>query len=107
MKLSKRAAELKPTDYSLAQDYAVNFFVADQFSAQPDWDSAAAAWQKARGQARRIDEVFYTWMNEARAWMRKPDPARAETCLQEALKIYPDNDVAKSLLRRVQNQPVK
>ena len=97
MKFSRRAAELKPDDYELLQDYAVNFFAAERYGITADWDKAAEAWRRAREKARESDEVFYTWLNEARVWLRKPDPAQAESCLRAALAIYP-SDVAQRLL---------
>ena len=100
MKLSKQAAELKPTDYELQQDYAVNFFAAENFGVKADWAEAAKAWQTARAQATQLDQVFFTWLNEARAWLQIPNHAKASICLQEALKIVPDSQAAKTLLER-------
>lgn len=102
MKHSKRAAELKPTDYRLLEDYANNFFASLNLDVEADWEECANAWRKARERAQRNDQVFYTWLNEARAYIRKPDRARALACLEEALKIFPDNDVAQNLRARVQ-----
>lgn len=104
MKLSRRAAELKPEDYELQEDYAVNFFAAEQFEVQPDWNEAAKAWKLARGKARRTDQVFYTWLNEARARIRQPDYAKALACLDEALALDPASDVAKKLKGEVQEK---
>ncbi|MBN2311728.1 MAG: tetratricopeptide repeat protein [Candidatus Hydrogenedentes bacterium] len=104
MAYSKQAADLAPTDYELLQDYAVNFFCAEEFGIRPKWAKAAEAWQRARGQARNDDERFYTWLNEARAWLRKPDPARAEQCLQEALAIRPSSEAATKLLDEARSQ---
>ena len=59
---------------------------------------AAAAWQRARGSASTNEELFYSWLNEARAWINKPDKSKAEACLLEALKIIPDNKVAQNIL---------
>lgn len=102
MKHSKRAAELKPNDYRLLEDYAKNFFASLNLDVEADWEECAAAWRKARERAQRNDQVFFTWLNEARAYMRKRDRARALACLDEALKIIPDNDVALTLRARVQ-----
>ncbi|MCC6154606.1 MAG: tetratricopeptide repeat protein [Candidatus Hydrogenedentes bacterium] len=98
MKLSKAAAELKPHDFKLQQDYATNFYVAERVKVKLDWAEAAAAWQRARGSASTNEELFFSWLNEARAWINKPDKSKAEACLQEALKIIPDNKVASRLL---------
>ena len=63
-----------------------------------DWATAAEAWQKTRQQARTSDEVFYTWLNEGRVWIRKGDQDRAAACLREALAIRPDSEMASQLL---------
>jgi len=102
MKLSRHAAELRPADYALLADYAVNFFAAENFGVRADWTKAAAAWRRARSQARDEGEEFYTWLNEARAWMNKPDTHQAALCLREALAMRPDNDVARRLLHKVE-----
>ncbi len=102
MKLSREAAELRPTDYLLQQDYAVNFFAADRFGVTPDWKNAAKAWQHARKSATALDQVFYTWLNEARVWLEVPDYEHAVACLKEALKILPTNDVAQKLLTQAE-----
>ncbi|MCP4640213.1 MAG: hypothetical protein GY851_07265 [bacterium] len=101
MKCSKRAAEVKPEDYELVSDYAVNFFAAENFGLEADWRGAAEAWQAARKQARSGDEVFYTWLNEARAWIAKEDLGRAQACLDEAVRLHPDSTAARNLLERV------
>ena len=100
MKLSKQAAELRPTDYELAQDYAVNFFAAAQLGVEADWAKAAAAWQDARARATQLDQVFYTWLNEARSWLNGSENTKAAACLQEALKIDPNNAIARQLLEK-------
>ncbi|MCC6698220.1 MAG: tetratricopeptide repeat protein [Candidatus Hydrogenedentes bacterium] len=100
MKLSKEAADLRPTDYELAQDYAVNFFAATQIGVEADWNKAALAWQNARARATQLDQVFYTWLNEARARLFQGENEKAAVCLQEALKMDPNNAVAKQLLEK-------
>jgi tetratricopeptide (TPR) repeat protein len=101
MEASKRTTELLPNDFEILQDYAVNFFAAERFGVEADWDEAAEAWQAAREQARTDDQVFFTWLNEARAWIERPNNEQARTCLQEALKIHPDSEAAKELLSRL------
>lgn len=99
MQASRKAAELEPGDFELQQDYAVNHFAADDFGVEADWVAAAAAWRRARVLARSMNEVFYTWLNEARAWIwsnRGDDRARA--CLEQALRIWPENAAARILL---------
>jgi tetratricopeptide (TPR) repeat protein len=102
MKLSKEAAELRPADYELQQDYAVNFFAAERFGAKVDTKSAAAAWQEARKRATEMDEVFFTWLNEARVWMAVPDYERAIPCLKKALEIVPSSEVVQRLLAKAE-----
>lgn len=102
MKLSREAAELRPADYELQQDYAVNFFAAARFGAKVDSKTAAAAWQEARKRATELDEVFFTWLNEARVWLAVPDYERAIPCLKKALEIVPSSEVAQRLLAKAE-----
>lgn len=105
MKLSKAATDLAPDDYQLAEDYAVNFFAAENFKVEADWEEAAKAWQRARPLAKREDRVFFTWLNEARAWGRAGKNDLAVPCVQEALKIVPDSAPAKQLLENFSKPP--
>ncbi len=101
MKFSKKAAELAPDDYDLLLDYAVNFFAAENFDVDVDWRKAAGAWADARQYARGGHKRFFCWLNEARAWIRADDKVKAAQCLTEALRAYPDSDVARQLLETV------
>ncbi|HNV22566.1 MAG TPA: hypothetical protein PKM22_12985, partial [Candidatus Hydrogenedentes bacterium] len=96
MKMSKKAAELGQ-DYELIQDYAVNFFAAENFQLKADWREAARAWQWARQNARTTDEEFFTWLNEARVWIADGNKTKALACLDAALTIRPDSEVAANL----------
>jgi tetratricopeptide (TPR) repeat protein len=113
MKLSKKAAKLSPADYELAQDYAMNFFAAENFDVKPDWKDAAEAWQRARELARNEAERFNAWLNEGRVWIKAGETARARACIGEALKIQPKSPAAENLLSGLppetspQKQPVK
>jgi len=98
MKLSRKATELAPSEFSLAQDYAVNFFAGANAGYEVDWRKAAKAWQRARPLARDKDEEYFTWLNEARVWLREGDKEQAARCLREALKIRPESPVARQLL---------
>jgi tetratricopeptide (TPR) repeat protein len=98
MKLSKKAATLDPKDFELVQDYAFNFFVAENFGVKADWKDAARAWQQAREVARTEDERFNAWLNEGRVWIRAKNKTQARTCLEAALKIHTNNEVVKQLL---------
>ena len=106
MKLSKKAAENAPNDFEMLRDYALNFFTAENFGVRADWLEAAKAWQRARTQAPDKGALFYTWLYEARAWLRKPDQENAERCLKEALAIDPANKVAQGLLDKVKGNSV-
>ena len=97
MKMSKRAAELS-NEYELIQDYAVNFFAAENFQLEADWRSAARAWQWARTEVRTSDEEFYTWLNEARVWIADGNNTKARECLEAALAIRPESEVATNLM---------
>lgn len=98
MKLSKKAAQAGEDDFELAQDYAVNFYAAENFGVTADWAKAANAWQRARVLARSKTETFYTLLNEGRAWLRKGNRNKAAACLEEAVVLMPSSDVAKQLL---------
>ena len=102
MEMSRKAAEVSPHDYELLQDYALNYFTAENFGVDVDWAEAAQAWERARGQSESWDTTFYTWLNEARAWIRDGDDERARECLKEALEINPDSEAAKNLLNELE-----
>ena len=97
----RRATELDPTDFSLIQDYAVNFFASETFEVRVNWKEAMSAWAHARTLAKHPDEVFYTWLNEARAAIKGHNYSRARTCLEEALKLRPDSRVANDLIGKL------
>jgi tetratricopeptide (TPR) repeat protein len=101
MKLSKKAASLAEEDYTLLEDYAVNFYAAENFKVVADWEAAAKAWGAARGKARDTDEQFYCWLNEARVWMKAGENEKARPCLDEALRIRPESEPVRELLNRV------
>ena len=105
MKLSERAIQQAPEDYDLLQDYAVNFYAAENFGLSSDWDKAAKAWQAARAQARSEDERFYCWLNEGRVWLRAETPEKAIPCLEEALRLRPDSVPARQLLDAIREAP--
>jgi tetratricopeptide (TPR) repeat protein len=98
MKLSKKAAKLAPNDFDLVRDYAMNFFAAENFGVKADWKDAAEAWQRALPLARNDAERLNAWLNEARVWKQAKDPAKARSCIEEVLKIQPNNAVVKRLL---------
>lgn len=100
MDMSRRAAEALPDDYQLAADYAVNFFAAENFELTPDWRKAAEAWVKARAAAIEPNDVFYTWLNEARVLVQAEVWDKAEIAVNEALKIRPDSDAAHAVLQK-------
>ncbi len=100
MEKSRRATELEPEDYQILQDYAMNYFTAEDFGVDPEWDKAAEAWAAAREHADNEDAVYYTWLNEARAWLRHGDGDRARACLEEARVFHPDSGAVQQLLEQ-------
>ena len=106
MKYSKKAVKEAPEDYDIVQDYAVNFFAAENFKLEADWKEAATAWQGARAKARNDGERFYCWLNEGRVWLRAKQPEKAIPCLEEALKMRPESVPARELLEGAR-QPAK
>lgn len=107
MSYSRQASQLKPKDYELAADYAVNFLAGENFGVQVDWVDAAKAWQRARNNAQRQDHRFYSWLNEGRMWLRASKLPKAEKCVTEALKILPDSKPAKDLLTEILSERKK
>lgn len=105
MKLSKKSVEVSPRDYALAQDYANNFYAAENFGVKANWTDAAAAWQAARKLARNDIETFFTWLNEGRVWMRQGNKTKAAECLNEALRLRPDERVPRELLDELEKEP--
>ncbi|GMV99937.1 MAG: hypothetical protein AMXMBFR84_10760 [Candidatus Hydrogenedentota bacterium] len=103
MEASKKAMTLKPHDFSLIEDHALNYFAAERFNITPDWAEAAGMWQTARSLAYESDQTFNSWLNEARCWIRASEFAKAESCLQEAAKIMPDSDAIRALLERARS----
>jgi len=100
MKLSRRAAKLAPDDFQIQQDYAQNFFLAEQYDNRPDWRGAAQQWQKVRALANTEDLVFNAWLYEGRAWKRAGDLKAAGHCFLEAQKIHPESALVQQLLEQ-------
>lgn len=100
MDMSKKAAALLPNDFDIVQDYAVNFFAAENFGIDADWEMAAEAWKRAQAVARTEDERFYALLNEARAWMNGKQPKNAISPLEQAVKLQTDSTVAQQLLAK-------
>lgn len=105
LRLSKLAVKSQPEDFSLWKSYGQLYFYAeDKFGVEPDWNRAAKVWEDAREHAKRNDETFFAWLNEARAHIRAEQPQKAALCLEEALKLEPDSLVVASLLAKVQGE---
>ncbi len=98
MKISERAAHNASDDFEVLRDYALNYFLCENFDVKVDWRKAARAWQAARPHAHTNAERFNTWLNEARAHLRNNDRDRANACLESARAIWPDSPVVKQLL---------
>lgn len=101
MKLSERTVELGPKDFELLRDHALNFFLAADFGAKPNWERAAKAWQAAREHARTDVERFNAWLNEARVHIRAGNDKKARNCLEKANELSPNNSVVQTLMEEV------
>jgi len=106
MEMSKDAAEFAPDEYDFLMDYAVNFYAAENFDIEPDWEEAARAWQRARPHAPTEIELFYTFLNEGRVWLRSDKAENAVKPLEEAVALQPKSDVAAQLLRKARQHSV-
>lgn len=100
MRLSGEAARFAPEDFDVLQDYAVNFYAAENFGVEADWKEAAMAWKQARTKARTKMDIFYTLLNEGRAWIRAEQWEKAVKRLEEALEKRPESAVVKGLLEK-------
>jgi len=98
MKLSEQAVKYAPEDFDIVQDHAMNFYAAENFGVDPDWEDAAEAWEAARARAQKQPELFNCWLNEGRVRLRGEDYAEAVRCLEEALKLNPESEVCQELL---------
>lgn len=107
MEYSEKAVKISPDDFELLKDYALNFFTAPQFGLPIDGKKSAFAWQSARKKARTDDEVFYTWVNEGRAWLAINELKKAKECLVEAIKIRPDSEIVKEILLQIDSGEIK
>jgi len=105
MAMSSKAADLSPNDFDIVQDYAVNFFAAENFGVEADWKAAAQAWQKAQAIARTEDERFFTLLNEGRARLNGGDTKGAVVPLEGALAMKKDSAVTEQLLVKARQAP--
>jgi tetratricopeptide (TPR) repeat protein len=103
MDMSRKATELAPDDFDLAQDYANNFYAAEQHGVTADWVSAAAAWKRAQPLARTDEERFYATLNEARTWLRANRTSEALAALERARVIRPDSEAVATLFERAES----
>ena len=101
MKMSKKLIEMQPNDFHIRQDYANNFYSSESMEVEVKWKDAAEAWSKARELAKSPEEIFYTWLNEARTWIKDKNTSEAGRCLNEASQIRPDSPVVKSLSEQI------
>lgn len=100
MKMSERAAKLRPDDYSLLKDYAMNHWRAEPMGAKPDWRGAARASARARAIAPNPVETFFMHLQEGRAWLKAERPRDAKPALEAALALRPDSEPTKQLLEK-------
>lgn len=107
MKHSQNAARYAPDDFSLAQDYAVNFFAAENFGVDVSWGKAAAAWQAARALTEKERHEYYCLLNEGRCWLRAEEPEQALPLFVSALAMRPGNEVVVKLVSQAKSDSVK
>lgn len=100
MRMSKKAAELAPDNYDLLLDYATNFYAAENFGIESDWEAAALAWRRARPHATNETQTFYTFLNEGRTWLRSNKKGNAMKPLEEAAALRPESRVVEQLLKK-------
>lgn len=104
MKMSAQAAKLDRSDFSLQKDYALNHWRAVPMGAKPDWSDAAKACAHARETAPNPTEVFFLWLQEARAWIEAGNDKKAQPALEKALELNPGSDITKNLLAQVRDR---
>jgi tetratricopeptide (TPR) repeat protein len=100
MKMSEKAAKYAPDDYEIVKSHANNFYVAEDFGARPNWNTAAKTWQKVVELAEIDDDIFHARLNEGRTWIRAGQSQKAKSTLEAALKIVPDSRVAQQLYEK-------
>jgi tetratricopeptide (TPR) repeat protein len=104
MKLSKKATKLAPDDFEILQDYAVNFLWITNLKEEPDWKASIKAWREARRHAPKKVNVYFTWLNEGRAWRSLGNKEEAKRCFETALHNLPEGEedfTTKRLLQEV------
>lgn len=100
MAFSRDAARYGEEDYTLYQDYAVNFWAGENLGVKVDWEDAAVAWQEARKHARSQSDMFYTLINEGRVWLKAERWDNALEPLTAASQIRPNGPAIKKLMGR-------
>lgn len=104
MKFSRRAAEMGSDDLDLVQDYAVNFYAAENFDVSPNWNEAALAWDSVIALATEPVDRYYAILNKARVMIRMKKWADAASLLEQSLELQPDSEVAATLLAQCNEQ---
>lgn len=100
MRMSKKAAELLPDDHHVLLDYATNFYAAEGFGIQADWQTAAMAWRKVSAKAETHQEYFFAYLNEGRTWLWAGKSDKAIEALKQASILEPDSRVVAQLLQK-------
>ena len=100
MDFSRRAAEYAPNDLQIVQDYAVNFYAAENFGLTADWKAAAQAWDDVLAIAVKTTDRYYAILNKARVMIRMRNWSEAIALLEQSLEMEPDSEVAASLLEQ-------
>ena len=104
MTYSRNATRYAPDDYEILEDYAVNFYAAENFGVEADWSEATRAWKNARSHARNERELYYTWLNEGRIWIRLEEWSKAADSLEEAIQLLPESEAGRELLDQVRDE---
>ena len=104
MAMSKKAADLFPNDHQLQEDYAVNFYAAENFGVEADWRAAAEAWKRTQSAAYAKDDIYYAWLNLARVYTVVGEWELADAAVDKALEIHPENPSAKRVKEMIGNR---
>lgn len=104
MRMSKKAAQLSPDDYDVLLDYATNFYAAENFDVEIDWELAALAWRQTRTRASSQTQIFFTHLNEGRTWLRADEKENAIEALEAASALRPGSRVVEQLLTKARQE---
>lgn len=104
MKFSAHAAAMAPDDLDLVQDYAVNFFAAENFDVEADWKAAAEAWDRVLALPLAPVQRHFGLLNKARVMIRMGNLEAAIPLLEESLTLEPGSEAAANLLTQCRGE---